>query len=111
MRIEGIEILNDADLKKGLRHKFYRVAKELNYSKVVREKFEEMAWQDVQLVKESWSPSAVVGARMYIIGLLNGEARSQNKLAHTAGTSPASISKLYQVMGKRSGKECMVPDQ
>ncbi len=55
----------------------------------------------MQLVKESWVPAAVVAARLYIIGLLNGEARSQSKLAHTAGTSPLSISKLYKIMTNR----------
>jgi len=65
----------------------------------------------VQLVKESWMPAAVVASRMYIIGLLKGEARSQSQLAHAAGTSTMSISKLYKIMVKRGGKKCMVPEE
>lgn len=101
MRIDGIEILCDADVKRALRQKFHKAANKLTLSNKAVEKFEETAEADVEIVKKGRRPSAVVAARIYIIGLLAGEARTQRKVAWAAGSSEQLVRELYHVMKER----------
>ena len=101
MRIEGIEILSEADMGPALRLKFSRIAREMDLSQKAMEKYEETINEDVELVKKGRKPSMVVGARAYIICLLIGEPRGQRQIAWTIGCSEASIRNIYQIMTGR----------
>ena len=98
MRIEGIEILCEADMKRALRMNFHRVANEMGLSSKVVEKFEETIREDLKLVRQGRKSSGVVAARIYIIGLLLGEPRTQRKIALAAGCTVPTIGKYYQLM-------------
>ncbi len=101
LKIDGMEILCDTDLNIALRKKFHRAANDLNHSKEVLEKVEETIQEDVELLKKNFKPRPVVAARIYIIGLLLRETRSQDKIAKAVGTGTSSLYKLYKIMTNR----------
>lgn len=100
MIIEGVTILCDDDLAFALRKKFSKAVYGLNHSKEFFDKFQDTIQIDMDLVKKNYRPRAVIAARIYTIGLLLRETRTQNKIAEVVGTCVPSIRKLYKIINK-----------
>ncbi len=101
MHIDGIEILNDADIGCAMFHKFNRAASELKLSQKAGDKFDETLHKDVELVKKGNMPKGVVAGRLYIICLLTGQARGQQEVAQACGTTEYSVRKYYKLMNTK----------
>jgi len=101
MRIDGIEILSDADVGVALWRKFNKASSDLQLSQKAADKYEETLVKDVEFVKKGKKPSTVVGARIYIICLLTGQARGQRNIAWAVGSSEQGIREVYKIMAGR----------
>ncbi len=105
MKIDGMEILGAADIRRALLLKFLKFADvlELSYSAITL--FNPTIEDDVELIKQGHGSTVVVAARIYTICLLSGERRSQKKISIATHCSIGALSKLYRFNRKKKMEE------
>ena len=98
MKIDGIEGLCNADVKRALRQMFHRVANELKLDAKALEKYEEYLEEDMKFIAKGSYPKGIVAGRLYIVCLLTGHHRGQREIAKACGTTETSVRKYYKLM-------------
>jgi len=105
MKIDGIEILCDADIRRALVLKFYKFADQFNYSDRIIELFEATLQDDAELIKRGHGSTVVVAARIYTTGLSSGERISQKRTSIAMNCSIGALSKLYRFKRKKNRRD------
>jgi len=106
MKIDGIEILSGADIRRALLLKFLKFADQLELSYGAITLFNSTIEEDMDLVKQGKGSTVVVASRIYTICLLSGERRTQKRISIAMNCSIGALSKLYREVRKKSqGRE------
>ena len=106
MKIDGIEILCDRDIRRALLLKFLKFADQLGLSYSAITLFNSTIEEDMELVKQGKGSTVVVASRIYTICLLSGERRTQKRISIAMHCSIGALSKLYREVRKKSqGRE------
>jgi len=100
MRIEGMEVLNDADFEEAMKAKALRMMLALKMSNEAVARYAETVKEDIAFVRAGKRPDAIVAARIYRIGLLCRESRTQEKIFIETGVSPTTIRLYFHEMQK-----------
>ena len=101
MKIEGIEILCGDDFEEGLKAKAKRMMQDLKMSDKAIARYAETVKQDMRLVRLGGNPETVVAGRVYWLGLVCREPRTQTEVYQKTGICPTSIRTYYNKMKRR----------
>ena len=104
MRIEGIEVLCGTDFEEAMKAKAKRIMQALKMSNKAIARYANTVQQDIAFVRAGKRPDAIVAARVYWLGLLCNETRTQLKVSIASSVSPTSIRTYFHKMRKEANK-------